>query len=165
MFSNRAFSPLEGLCAYQGLLWSDSLYCLWLRCCEQSCALVHICQISQNASKTVFTWNISFILGPFIGNQSLGALLAGNTRICSRANKNNKRKGGRIQGRVEAKANPEGPLYPEQPCVSGFFLKTSSWMGSWTTLPVRYFLHDLAMGEISHNGSQQPRRAKNKQTN
>ena len=55
--------------------------------------------------------------------------LAGNTRICSRANKNNSRKRGRIQGGVEAEANLEGPLYPE------------------------HFLHDLVMGGISHNGS------------
>ena len=39
-----------------------------------------------------------------------GELSAGNTRISSRANKNNSRKGGRIQGRVEAEANLEGPL-------------------------------------------------------
>ena len=71
------------------------------------------------------------------------------------ANKNNSRKGGRIQGGVEAEANLEVPLYAERPCVSGFFLMTSSWMGSWTALPVRYFLHDLVMGGISHNGSQQ----------
>ena len=36
--------------------------------------------------------------------------MAGNTRIRSRANKNNSRKGGRTQGRVEAEANLEGPL-------------------------------------------------------
>ena len=119
-----------------------------------------------------FDWSISFIPAPFIGYQRLwlllvrvlslslfsewgaGELSAGNTRICSRANKNNNRKGGRIQGGVEAKANLEGPLYAEQPCVSGFFLMTSSWMGPWTALQVRYFLHDLVMGVISHNGSQ-----------
>ena len=39
-----------------------------------------------------------------------GELSAGNTRILSRADKNNSRKGGRIQGRVEAEANLEGPL-------------------------------------------------------
>ena len=38
-----------------------------------------------------------------------GELSAGNTRIRSRANKNS-RKGGRIQGGVEAEANLEGPL-------------------------------------------------------
>ena len=72
--------------------------------------------------------SISFIPGPFIGYQRLGHLLigvlswssfnergagklsAGNTRICNRANKNNSRKGGRIQGGVEAEANLEGPL-------------------------------------------------------
>ena len=115
---------------------------------------------------------ISFIPGPFIGYQSLGDLLtsvlswslssergagelsAGNTRIRSRAN-NNSRKEGRIQGGVEAEANLEGPLYPGRPCLSGFFLMTSSWMGSWMALPVRYFLPDLVMGGISHNGSQQ----------
>ena len=118
-------------------------------------------------------WSISFVPGPFIGYRHLGDLLirvlswslisergagelsAGNTRICSRASKNNSRKGGRIQGGVEAEANLEGPLYPERPPVSGFFLMTSSWMGSWAALPVRYFLHDLVMGGISHNGSQQ----------
>ena len=36
--------------------------------------------------------------------------MAGNTRIHSRANKNNSSKGGRIQGGVEAEANLEGPL-------------------------------------------------------
>ena len=55
----------------------------------------------------------------------------------------------RIQGGVEAKANLEDVLYPGWPCLSGFFLMTSSWMGSWTVLPVRYFLHDLVMGRIS----------------
>ena len=75
MFSNRASSPPEGFCAYQGLLWSGSLCCLWLRCCERSCALVRICQTSQSASKRVFAWNISFIPGPFIGNQRPGDLL------------------------------------------------------------------------------------------
>ena len=118
-------------------------------------------------------WSISFIPGPFIGYQDpgdliirvlswslfserwAGELLEGNTRICSRANKNSSRKGGRIQGGVEAEANLECSLYPEWPCVSGFFLMTLSWMGSWTALHVRYFLHDLIMGRISHNGSRQ----------
>ena len=50
--------------------------------------------------------------------------------MCSRANKNNSRKGGRIQGGVEAEANLEGPLYPERPCMSGIFFMTSSWVGS-----------------------------------
>ena len=72
--------------------------------------------------------SISFISGPFIWYQrpedllirvlswplfserGAGELSAGNTRICSRANKNSSRKGGRIQGGVEAKANLEGPL-------------------------------------------------------
>ena len=35
--------------------------------------------------------------------------MAGNTRIRSRANKNNSRKGRRVQGGVEAEANLEGP--------------------------------------------------------
>ena len=118
-------------------------------------------------------WSISFIPGHFIGYQHPGDLLisvlswslfnergagelsAGNTRTWSRANKSNNRKGGRIQGGVEAEANLESPLYPERPCVSGFFLMTLSWMGSWTALPVRYFLHDLVMGGISHSGSRQ----------
>ena len=39
-----------------------------------------------------------------------GELLAGNTRIRSRVNKNNSRKGGKIRGGVEAEANLEGPL-------------------------------------------------------
>ena len=55
----------------------------------------------------------------------------------------------RIQGGVEAKAKLEDVLYPGRPCLSGFFLMTSSWMGSWMDLPVRYFLHDLVMGRIS----------------
>ena len=70
--------------------------------------------------------SISFISGPFIGYQcpedllirvlswssfsERGELSAGNTRIRSRANKNNSRKGGRIQGGVKAEANLEGPL-------------------------------------------------------
>ena len=91
------------------------------------------------------SWSISFIPGPFIGYQHLGdllirvlswslisergagELLAANTRICSRANKNNSRKGGRIQGGVEAGASLEGPLYLERPCMSGLFIMTSSW--------------------------------------
>ena len=72
--------------------------------------------------------SISFISGPFIGYQrpgdllirvlswssiserEAGELLAGNTIICSRVNKNNNRKRGRIQAGVEAEANLEGPL-------------------------------------------------------
>ena len=72
--------------------------------------------------------SISFISGPFIGYQRPGDLLirvlswssfsergagelsAGNTRICNRANKINTRKGGKIQGGVEAEANLEDPL-------------------------------------------------------
>ena len=72
----------------------------------------------------VLSWSL-------FSERGAGELLAGNTRIYSRANKNNSRKGGRIQeGGVEAEANLEGPLYPEWPCVSGFFLMTLSWMGS-----------------------------------
>ena len=100
-------------------------------------------------------WSISFISGPFIGYQHPGDLLvsilswslfsereegelsAGNTRICNRANKNNSRKRGRIQGGVEAEANLEGPLYPERPCVPGFSLMTSSWVGSPIMAPGR----------------------------
>ena len=103
-------------------------------------------------------WSISFIPVPFIWYQGPGDLLirvlswslfsergageisAGNTRICSRASKNNSKKGGRIQGGVEAKANLEGPLYPEWPCMSGFFLMTSSWVGSLTKTPGMYTL-------------------------
>ena len=128
----------------------------------------HIYQTPECQQKGL-NWSISFFLGPFIGYQRLGDLLirvlswslfnergtgelsAGNTRICSRANKNNSRKGGRIQGGVEAEAN----LDPERPCVSGFFLMTSSWMGSWMALRVSFFPHDLVMGGISHNVSQQ----------
>ena len=72
--------------------------------------------------------SISFISGQVIGYQRPGNLLirvlswssfservagelsAGNTRIRSRVNKNNSRKGGKIQGGVEAEANLEGPL-------------------------------------------------------
>ena len=72
--------------------------------------------------------SISFIPGPFIGYQHPGDLLirvlswslfsergagelsAGDTRIWIRANKNNSRKGERIQGGVEAEAHLEGPL-------------------------------------------------------
>ena len=72
--------------------------------------------------------SISFISGPFIGYQrpedllirvlswssfnerGAGELLAGNARVCNRANKNNSRKRGKIQGGVEAEANLEGPL-------------------------------------------------------
>ena len=149
MFSNRAFSPSKGLCAYQGLLWSGSL---WLRCCEQSRALVRICQTSQSASKRVFTWNISFIPGPFIGNQCPGDLLirvlgwslfsergagelsAGNEKICNRMNKDSSKKR-RMQGWVEARVNLGGSLV------------------AWTVLCFRSSPHDLVMGGISHNGS------------
>ena len=72
--------------------------------------------------------SISFISGPFIGYQrsedllirvlswssfserGAGEPLAGNRRICSRANKNKSRKVGKIQGEVKAEANLEGPL-------------------------------------------------------
>ena len=93
-------------------------------------------------------WSISFIPGSFIGYQRPGDLLikvlswslfsergagglsAGNTRIRIRANKNNSRKGGRIQGWVEAEANLEDPLYPGRPCLSSIFFMTSSWAES-----------------------------------
>ena len=71
----------------------------------------------------VLSWSL-------FNERGAGELSSGNARICSRANKNNRRKAGRIQGGVEAGANLEGPLYPEQPFVSGLFLMTSSWMGS-----------------------------------
>ena len=96
----------------------------------------------------VLSWSL-------FNEKGAGELSAGHTRIYNRANKNNSRKGERIQGGVEAEANLEGRLYPERPCMSGFFLMTSSWMGSWTALPVRDFPHDLIMGGISHNGSRQ----------
>ena len=48
-------------------------------------------------------------------------------------------KGGRIQGGVEARANMEGPLYPERPCMSGLFLMTLSWVGSPTVAPGRFY--------------------------
>ena len=72
--------------------------------------------------------SISFISDPFIGYErpeyllirvlswsslsesGAGELSAGNIRIRSRANENNSRKGGKIEGGVEAKANLEGPL-------------------------------------------------------
>ena len=72
--------------------------------------------------------SISFISGPFIGYQrpedllirvlswssfserGAGELSAGNTRIRSRANKDNSRKWGKVEGGVEAEANLEGPL-------------------------------------------------------
>ena len=47
--------------------------------------------------------------------------------------------------------------YPRRPCLSGFFLVTSSWMGSRTALPARYFLHELVTGGTSHNSSQHHR--------
>ena len=99
--------------------------------------------------------SISFISGHFIGYQrpedllikvlswssfserGAGELSAGNTRIRSRANKNNSRKGGRIQGGVEAEVSLEGPLYPEWPYVSGIFFMTSSQAGPPITAPGR----------------------------
>ena len=72
--------------------------------------------------------SISFISGHFIGYQrpedllikvlswssfserGAGELSAGNTRIRSRANKNNSRKGEKIEDMVEAEANLEGRL-------------------------------------------------------
>ena len=100
-------------------------------------------------------WSISFIFGPFIGYQRLGdllirvlswssfnergagELLAGNTRICSRANKNNSRKRGEDTRWGRGWGQPGGSLVP------------------WTALHVRSFPHDLVMGGISHNGSWQ----------
>ena len=92
--------------------------------CNESTYLSHKPECQQKG----LNGSISFIPGPFIGYQhpgdllirvlswssfserGAGELLAGNTRIRSRANKNNSRKGGRIQGGVEAEANLEGPL-------------------------------------------------------
>ena len=108
--------------------------------------------------------SISFISGPFIGHQRAEDLLirvlswysfservvvelwAGNTRICSRANKINSRKGGKIQG-GRAQGQHGGSLIidsfvcqgfsswphheqgPRWPCLPGIFLMTSSWVG------------------------------------
>ena len=111
--------------------------------CNESTHLLNKPECQQKC----LNWSISFIPGPFIGYQHLGDLLirvlswslfnergagelsADNARICSRANKSNSRKRGRIQGGVEAEANLEGPLYPERPCVSGLFFMTSTWVG------------------------------------
>ena len=91
--------------------------------------------------------SISFIPVPFIGFQCPGDLLirvlswssfsergagelsAANTRICSRVNKINSRKAGKIQGGVEAEANLEAPL-------------------SQTALPVRFFPRDLIVDGV-----------------
>ena len=86
----------------------------------------HIYQASQNASKRVLIEAFPSPLAPsdqrpgdllirvlsrsLFSERGAGELSAGNTRICSRANKNNSRKGERIQGGVEAEANLEGPL-------------------------------------------------------
>ena len=51
----------------------------------------------------VLSWSL-------FSERGAGELSAGNTRICSRANKNNSRKGGRVQDGVGAEANLEGPL-------------------------------------------------------
>ena len=96
----------------------------------------------------VLSWSL------FIG-RGAGELSAGNTRICSRANKNNSREVGRIQGGVEAGANLEGPLCPEQPRVSGL-LMTSSWVGSLIMAPGTWAFSDLqfaAWGLVTHTGS------------
>ena len=116
-------------------------------------------------------WSISFIPGPFIGYRRPGDLLvrvlswssfserragelsAGNTRIHSRANKNNSRKGGRIQGGVEAGGNLEGPLYPERSCVVRSFPHDLVMGGILNGLACHVFFHDLVMGGTSHNGS------------
>ena len=104
-------------------------------------------------------WSISFIPGPFIGYQHWGDLLirvlswslfsergagelsAGNTRICSRENKNTTRKGGgRIQGGVEAEANWRVP-YPRRPCLSGFSSwPRHGWGPRWPCLPSIFFM-------------------------
>ena len=73
-------------------------------------------------------WSISFIPGPFVGYQRPGDLLirvlswssfsergagelsAGNTRICSRANKNNSRKRGEDTGWGRGRGQPGGSL-------------------------------------------------------
>ena len=51
----------------------------------------------------VLSWSL-------FSERGAGELSAGSTRIRSRANKNNSRKGGRTQGGVEAEADLEGPL-------------------------------------------------------
>ena len=108
----------------------------------------HIYQTSQNASKKGLNWSIFFIPGSFIGYQHLGDLLirvlswslfnergagelsAGNTRICSRANKNNSRKRGEDTAWGRGWGQPGGSLV------------------SWTALRVRFFPHDLVMDGI-----------------
>ena len=151
MLSNRPFSPPKGLCAYQGLLWSGSLCCLWLRCCEQSCSLVRICQTSQSASKRVFSWNISFIPGPFLGNQHPGDLLsrvlfwslyseggAGELSAATQGSatgQTGQQEEGEHTGWGRGRGQPGGSLV------------------AWTALCFRSSPHELVMGGISHNGS------------
>ena len=87
----------------------------------------HIYQTSQNDSK-MFEWKhflhpwplprvpasrrllIRVLSWSSFSERGAGELSAANTRICSRVNKINSRKAGKIQGGVEAEANLEGPL-------------------------------------------------------
>ena len=129
--------------------------------CNESTFLSHKPECQQKS----LNWSISFIPGPFIGYQHPGGLLiralswslfsergagelsAGNTRIRSRANKNNSRKGGRIQGGGRGPGQPGGSLIldglacqvfsswprhgwgPGRPCLPSIFFMTSSRAG------------------------------------
>ena len=59
------------------------------------------------ASRRFINYLLSWSL---FSERGAGELSAGNTRIHSRINKDSSRKGGTIQGGVEAEANLEGPL-------------------------------------------------------
>ena len=130
----------------------------------------HIYQTSQNASKRVWIEAFPSSLVPsyqhpgnllirvlswsLFSERGAGELSAGNTR--SKANKSNSRKGGGGGYRVEQRSRPTWRVpYLRRPRLPGFFLMTSPWMGSWTALPARYFLHELITGGTSHNGSRQ----------
>ena len=62
---------------------------------------------------------------------------------------------GEDTGWGRGRGQPEGSLILDGLACQVFFLMTSSWMGSRTALPDRYFLYGLVTGGAPHNGSQQ----------
>ena len=129
--------------------------------CNESTYLSHKPECQQKG----LNWSISFIPGPFIGYQcpgdllirvlswssfsgrGEGELLAGNTRICNRANKTNSRKRGEDLGWGRGRGQPGGSLIldglacqvfssgphhgwgPRRPCLPSIFFMTSSGAG------------------------------------
>ena len=108
---------------------------------------LHRVAVARRFINQLLSWSYSVKEEQESSRQATQESIAGQTRTTAE-------KGGGY--RVGQRSRPTRRVpYPRRPCLSGIFLVTSSWMGSRTVLPARYFLHDLVTGGTSHNGSRQ----------